>query len=170
MGMLPTTKIHHKKEESAMFARNLFNYPSMGWRHPFAELERMSRQMDRLTHGLIGRPGLGLRPASVFPAINLTEDPDNYYIRAELPGIKADVLNIQAVGRNLTLSGERTIAAEGENVKYHRREREAGKFSRVIGLPGDIDTDKVDAKLANGMLTVTIAKAEASKPKQITIN
>jgi HSP20 family protein len=53
---------------------------------------------------------------------------------------------------------------------YHRREREAGKFSRVIGLPGDINTDKVDAKLANGMLTVTIAKAEASKPKQITIN
>ena len=53
---------------------------------------------------------------------------------------------------------------------YHLCEREAGKFSRVIGLPGDIDTDKVDAKLVNGLLSVTIAKAEASKPKQITIN
>lgn len=153
-----------------MYARELFSYPSMGWRHPFAELERMSRQMDRLTHGLLGRPGLGWRPASVFPAINLTEDTDKYFVRAELPGIKADALDIQAVGRNLTISGERTIPSEGETVRYHRREREAGKFSRVIGLPGDIDTDKVDAKLANGMLTVTIAKAEASKPKQITIN
>ena len=153
-----------------MFARGLFNYPTMGWRHPFAELERMSRQMDRLTQGLLGRPGLGWRPASVFPAINLTEDADNYYVRAELPGIRADALDIQAVGRNLTISGERTIASEGENVRYHRREREAGKFSRTIGMPGDIDANKVDAKLANGMLTVTIAKAETAKPKQITIH
>ena len=153
-----------------MFARGLFNYPSMGWRQPFVELDRMSRQMDRLTQGLTGRPGLGWLSAKVFPAINLTEDADNYYVRAELPGIKADALDIQAVGRNLTISGERTIASEGENVRYHRREREAGKFSRVIGLPGDIDTEKVDAKLANGMLSVTIAKAEASKPKQITVS
>ena len=86
-----------------MFARGLFNYPSMGWRHPFAELERMSRQMDRLTQGLVGRPGLGWLSAKVFPAINLTEDADNYYIRAELPGIKADALDIQAVGRNLNI-------------------------------------------------------------------
>ena len=153
-----------------MFARGLFNYPTMGWRHPFAELERVSRHMDLLTKGMLGRPGLGWRPASVFPALNLSEDADNYYVRAELPGIKADALDIQAVGRNQSISGERTIASEGENVRYHRREREAGKFSRVIGLPGDIDTHKVDAKLVNGLLSVTIAKAEASKPKQITIN
>ena len=153
-----------------MFARGLFNDPTMGWRHPFAELERMSRQMNQLTQGLFDRPGLGWRPANCFPAINLTEDADNYYVRAELPGIKADALDIQAVGRNLTLSGERTIASEGENVRYHRREREAGKFSRTIGLPGDIDVNKVGAKLANGMLTVTIAKAEAAKPKQITVH
>jgi HSP20 family protein len=154
----------------AMFARPLFNYPTMGWQHPFAELERMSRQMDRLSQGLMGRPGLAWRTARVFPAINLTEDTDSYYIRAELPGIKADALDIQAVGRNLTISGERTIASEGENVRYHRREREAGKFSRVIGLPGDINTDNVDAKLVNGLLTVTIAKADVAKPKQITIS
>lgn len=153
-----------------MFATRLFNHPTMAWRHPFAELERMSRQMDQLTRGLVGHPSLGWRPASVFPAINLTEDAENYYVRAELPGIKADALDIQAVGRNLTISGERTIASEGENVRYHRRERESGKFSRVIGLPGDINADKVDAQLVNGLLTVTIAKAEAAKSKQITIH
>jgi len=153
-----------------MLARALFNYPTMGWRHPFAELERMSRQMDRLTQSIAGRPDLAWRPAKVFPAINLTEDADHYYVRAELPGIKADALDIQAVGRNLTISGQRKIASEGENVRYHRREREAGKFSRIIGLPGDINTDKVDAKLVNGLLTVTIGKADIAKPKQITIN
>ena len=153
-----------------MVARGLFNYPTMGWRHPFAELERMSRQMDRLSQGLTGRPDLAWRTARVFPAINLTEDADNYYVRAELPGIRADALDIQAVGKNLTISGERTITSEGESVRYHRREREDGKFSRVIGLPGDINTEKIEAKLVNGLLTVTIAKAEAAKPKQIAIN
>ncbi len=153
-----------------MFARGLFNYPSVAWRHPFAEFDRMSRQMDRLTRGLMGRPGLAWRSAKVFPAINLTEDADNYYVRAELPGIKADALDIQAVGRNLTISGERMIASEGENIRYHRREREAGKFSRVIGLPRDINPEKVDAKLVNGLLKVSIAKADTAKPKQITIN
>jgi HSP20 family protein len=113
---------------------------------------------------------LAWRSAKVFPAINLTEDADNFYVRAELPGIKAEALDIQAVGRNLTISGERTIASEGENVRYHRREREAGKFSRIIGLPRDINPEKVDAKLVNGLLTVSIAKADAAKPKQITIN
>jgi HSP20 family protein len=116
----------------AMVARGLFNYPTMGWRYPFAELERMSRQMDRLSQGLIGRPDLAWHTDRVFPAINLTEDADSYYVRAELPGIKADALDIQAVGKNLTISGERTITSEGENIRYHRREREAGKFSPAL--------------------------------------
>ena len=153
-----------------MFARRLFDYPSMGWQHPFAELERMSRQMDRLTQQLMGRPGLRWQPAKVFPAVNLTEDKDKYYVRAELPGVKAAELNIQVSGRSLTISGERTISDEGGNAKYHRREREAGKFSRVIRLPSDINADHVVANLINGFLTISIDKPEASKPKQIAVN
>lgn len=153
-----------------MLTSRLFGFPSMGWQHPFSELERMSRRMDRLTQGLFGRPTWAWQTARVFPAVNLTEDQDNYYVRAELPGIKADALEISVTGRNLTITGERRIATEGENVRYHRRERDAGKFSRVIGLPGHIDPDKVNANMVNGVLKVTIAKAEASKPKQITIN
>jgi HSP20 family protein len=110
-----------------------------------------------------------LPQAGVFPLINLTEDKDKYYVRAELPGVKGDELDIQVTGNNLAISGERKIAAEEEGTRYHRREREAGKFSRIIGLPGDIDSDKVDAKLESGILTVVVSKAEAAKPKQITI-
>jgi len=106
--------------------------------------------------------------AGVYPLINLTEDRNNYYVRAELPGVKAEALDIQATANNIAISGERKIAAEGD-ARYHRREREAGSFSRMIGLPGDINSNKVDAKLENGVLTVVIAKAEAAKPKQITI-
>jgi HSP20 family protein len=108
--------------------------------------------------------------AGVFPLINLTEDKDNYYVRAELPGVNGDELDIQVTANNLAISGERKIAEEGETARYHRREREAGSFSRMIGLPGDINPDRVDAKLANGILTVTVSKAEAAKPKQITVS
>ena len=153
-----------------MFARRLFDFPSMGWSNPFVDLERMSRQMDRLTHVLTGRPTPQWLSAKVFPAINLTEDQDNYYVRAELPGIKSDAIDVQVNGRNLTIAGERKIASEGENVRYHRRERDAGIFSRIIGLPGDIDPGNVEAKMVNGVLTVAVAKSEASKPKQITVH
>ena len=153
-----------------MFARRLFDFPSVGWQHPFAEFDRLSRQMDQLTQSIMGRPELAWRPARVFPAVNLTEDKGNFYVRAELPGIKADALDINVTGKNLTITGERKIASEGEKIRYHRKERDAGKFSRVIGLPGDVDADKVTAKMVNGLLTVTIPKSEKAQPRQITIN
>ena len=153
-----------------MFARRLFDFPLGGWQHQFADLERMSTQMDRLTQAVMGRPGMNWLSDKVFPAVNLTENKDKYHVRAELPGIKADALDIQVNGRNLAIIGERTIPSEGENIRYHRKEREAGKFSRVIGLPGDIDADNVVAKMVNGVLTVSIAKSEAAKPKQITVH
>jgi HSP20 family protein len=78
-------------------------------------------------------------------------------------------LDISVTGDTLSLSGERKIPAEDENAQYHRREREAGKFSRVVTLPSQVDTGKVDARCEDGILTVILAKAEAAKPRQITI-
>jgi HSP20 family protein len=87
-----------------MFERRLFDFPAMAWQHPFADMERMSRRMDRLTQALFGRPVVPWMGAKVFPAVNLTEDQDRYYVRAELPGIKADALEMQVNGRNLMIS------------------------------------------------------------------
>ena len=151
-----------------MIYRRLFDFPTLRVRRPFGELERMRRQMDRLFDEAMTPHGLP--QAGVFPPLNLSEDKDKYYIRAELPGVKADDLDIQVTGNNLAISGERKIAAEDEGAKYHRREREAGTFSRMIGLPGEVDTEKVEAKLENGILTVVVSKAEVAKPKQITVN
>lgn len=150
-----------------MFFRRI-HYPTYNFSRSFEELERMRTEMERLfgqaTGGLLSPPAAG-----VFPLINLSEDKEKYYVRAELPGVQAEELNISATGRNLTISGERRIASEGDDVRYHRREREAGNFSRAISLPGDIEADEVEARLINGVLTVNIPKAEASKPKQITV-
>ena len=144
------------------------HYPTFNLRSTFEELERMRSEMDRLfgqaTGSILSRPAAG-----VFPLINLTEDKEKFYVRAELPGVKADELSISATGKNLTISGERKIASRGNDFRYHRREREAGKFSRAIALPGDVEVDNVEASLVNGVLTVSVPKAEAVKPKQINV-
>ena len=156
------------KEGQAMILRRISDWPRGGWRSPFEELERMKRQVDRLSEGLTGR-FFGEPTAGVFPLINLTEDHDNYYVRAELPGIKADDLDLSVTGNNLSIAGERKILPEDENANYHRREREAGKFSRVISVPTQVDTTKVEAHSEDGILTVVLPKAESAKPKQITV-
>lgn len=154
-----------------MVARAFTTFPSWGFQTPFDQLSALQRRMDSLSDLLLKGPQRRrVTSAGVFPLINLTEDKNAFYVRAELPGMTSDSLDIQVVGRNLTISGERTIPTEGKEARYHRREREAGGFSRVIGLPGDIDVDSVSASMANGLLTVTLPKSEASKPKQISVS
>ena len=151
-----------------MLLRRLSDRPASRWASPFDELERMQRQMEWLT-GNLSRGVSRESTAGVFPLMNVTEDKDNFYIRAELPGLKPDELDISVTGDTLSLSGERKITAEDRNAQYHRREREAGKFSRIVSLPSQVNTGKVDARCEDGILTVVLPKAEAAKPKQITI-
>ena len=152
-----------------MIFRQPFYSPSWRFGSAFEELERLRRQLDEMSGGMQRRPYRVLG-AGVFPSINLSEDKNNYYVRAELPGLKADDISISVASNNLSISGERKIASEGENVRYHRREREAGTFNRVIGLPGEVNADKVEARHVDGILTVVIPKAETAKPKQITVH
>ena len=151
-----------------MIWRRITGFPTSDWTSPFDELERMRRDMDRLTEGLTR--GLWREPmAGVFPLMNVTEDKDNYYVRAELPGLKANDLDISVTGDTLSISGERKIPVEDEKAQYHRREREAGKFSRIVSLPAQIDTGKVEARCNDGVLTVVLPRAQAAKPKQIAV-
>lgn len=93
----------------------------------------------------------------------------NHNIRSEPPGIKTDELDIQVTSNGISISCERKIPVEGNNVRYHRRERESGKFSRLINLSDQVDADKVDAKLKNGILTLMVPKSEAGKPRKILV-
>jgi len=151
-----------------MLYRKLFNVPSWEFDRAFREFDRLRRGMDDL-YGALSGGTLPMPSAGVFPLTNLTEDAQNYYVRAELPGIKSSDLDIQVTGEGISVSGERQIPKEGENVRYHRREREAGKFSRSINFPGQVDVDKVEASMDNGVLRVIIPKSEAAKPRQITV-
>lgn len=151
-----------------MIYRRLFNIPTWGFRRPSDELDRLRRRMNEL-YGAVSGDAISMPAAGVFPLTNVTEDSSNYYVRAELPGMKPDELNIQVTSDGISISGERKIPEEGNGVRYHRREREAGKFSRSINLPSEIDVKAVEASLDNGILTITIQKAEVAKPRQITV-
>ena len=151
-----------------MIFRRVNEWPAWNWRGQWDDVERLRRQMELLSEGLPGRL-FTETSAGVFPLMNMTEDSENYYVRAELPGIKADALDISVTGDTLSISGERMIPEENRNAKYHRREREAGKFSRIIALPSQVDTNKVEASTVDGILKVILPKSEAAKPKQITV-
>lgn len=151
-----------------MFYRRLFDIPTWGFNKTFSDFDRLRRQMEEL-YGALSGGAIPMPTAGVFPLTNVTEDKENYYVRAELPGIKSNELDIQVAAEGISISGERKIPEEGNNVRYHRREREAGKFSRLINLPGKINVGKVEASLENGVLKVTIPKSEASKPRQIMV-
>jgi HSP20 family protein len=151
-----------------MIFRRVSNWPAFYWRTPFGDLERFKRQMDLLNEGFLGG-SLREPSAGVFPLMNVTEDKDNYYVRAELPGIKSEELDISVTGDTLSIAGERKISEEKGNVKYHRREREAGKFNRILNMPAQINTAKVEAKCTDGLLSIVMPKAETAKQKQIVV-
>jgi HSP20 family protein len=123
--------------------------------------------MDRLFRDFSG----GTEPffSRAFPAVNITEDAENFYVRGELPGIKSEDLDVSVVEGGLLIRGERKLATEDKQANYHRREREAGFFRRMIALPARVDSAKVSAKVKNGVFTITLPKAEEAKPRKISV-
>jgi HSP20 family protein len=104
-----------------------------------------------------------------LPTIDVYEDRDNLVLKAELPGMKKEDIDIQLHGNVLTLSGERKEEAVFEKAETYRAERFLGKFQRSLTLPVSVDATKVQASYKDGILTVTLAKAEEAKPKHIEV-
>jgi HSP20 family protein len=129
---------------------------------------RLRRDMDCLFDLMWTQPGTSTT-TGVFPAMNVTQDSDRYFVRAELPGVSPTDLTISIERNKLLVSGKRDIAPESDKVSYHRRERTGGSFSRSIALPTDLDADHVEAIYKNGILTIALPKAEAAKPRTVTV-
>lgn len=135
---------------------------------PFAEFEQMRQQMQRWFDALGGN-GTGELMAGVFPPVNVSHDNDNVYVRAEIPGISCDNLEISTTGNRLSITGKREIPKESGSVSYHRQERAEGTFNRTMTLPYEFDPERVEAHCTAGVLTVTLPKLEAAKPRQIAV-
>jgi len=105
-----------------------------------------------------------------FPPVDVYEDTDTLLVKAELPGLKKDDIEISLHDGYLTLSGERKEESKHEDADVYRSERWVGKFHRSISLPCSVQADKIKATYNEGVLTVALPKAEEAKPKQIPIS
>jgi HSP20 family protein len=126
---------------------------------PWRELDRMRRELSRLTNG--GRAD--------FPAVNVWTSPDNAVVTTEIPGIELKDLNISVSGNTLTLRGLRRGEQLQPDEVYHRKERWQGDFVKTIELPFTVESDKVEARYAKGVLYVSLPRAEAEKPRKIEV-
>ena len=145
--------------------------------HPFEDLASLRQEIDRAFegfgagHGPLRQvaflPGRGPR---LYPLINLLEDKDNIYIEALTPGVDPKSLDVSVTQNRLTLAGEKTRIAEVVKPEaFHRSERASGKFVRIVDLPLEVEGGGVEAEYKNGLLVVTIPKAEKAKPRQINV-
>ena len=137
------------------------------WSGPTSGLEAMRQEMGRLFDSLSGYADPG--SAGVFPPINVSETGEALVVRAELPGIKADQLDITVEDNTLTIAGAREMEREDEDVSYHRREREWGTFRRSLSMPVRVDPEGVKARYVDGILIVELPKAAEARPKQIAV-
>ncbi len=104
----------------------------------------------------------------VYPPINVFEKGGDLVLVAELPGIKKEDIRLQVKGNTLRLAGERALNY-GENISYHRIERNTSKFDRTLKLPINVESDQVKAEYKDGILVISLPRAEADKPRKITI-
>lgn len=130
---------------------------------PFNGLHRLHRDMNRLFAGFTS-------PAERFPAMNLWTSEDGVVLAAEIPGVDPKDVEVSVLGNVVTVSGERKADSSIPADSYHRREREAGKFTRSIRLPYEVESDNVQARYEFGTLRVTLPRKEASKPRRIAIS
>ena len=135
---------------------------------PAREMMSLRDAMDRLFDDAFTRP-LSLRDAWSVPAIDMFQTDDEIVVKAALPGIKADEVQINVTGEVLTLKGEVKQNQEMEEKAWHIREQRYGSFERSVVLPTDVVADKAKAEFENGILTITLPKAEEVKPRTITV-
>jgi HSP20 family protein len=139
---------------------------------PFREAVSLSDAVGQLLRESFIRPGGGGHagaPAVASLPLDVVENENEFVIRASLPGIKPEDVQITVHGDTLTIRGESKFEEEKKGEVWHLRERRYGAFQRTVGLATPIDSDKAQAKYDHGVLTLTLPKAEQAKPRQIKI-
>jgi HSP20 family protein len=139
---------------------------------PVAELNTIQNEMNRLFNTFFDQSAPTGRSGGTgrwLPPMDLLETTEHYVLRADLPGLSDDDVNIRLQDNVLTVSGERTAEHEQQQEGYHRLERAFGAFSRSLTLPDGVDPDAVQAHFDRGVLEIRIPKPEQKKPRQVQI-
>jgi HSP20 family protein len=137
------------------------------WR-PLRELEEWERRFE----DLLGRPlwRLPVEERGWMPAVDIFEKEDRFVVKAELPGIKEEDIQVSVVGDTLSVKGEKKTETEVKEEDYYRSERSYGSFCRSIPLPSNVNADKIEASFEDGVLEVTLPKSAKVKPKKIAVS
>jgi HSP20 family protein len=135
---------------------------------PVREMMTLRDAMDRLFNDAFTRP-IGTNGGSTTPAIDLYQTDDEVVVKAALPGLKADDMQVSVTNTVLTLRGEFKSENGHKEATNHIREQRFGSFERSVALPIDVQTDKAQADFQNGVLTITLPKAESVRPRTIDI-
>lgn len=135
---------------------------------PFAELQSLRQTMDRLFDD--ARPWrFNVNGGEAYFPVDLYETNDEVVVKASLPGVKPEDIDISVTGQVLTLKGESKEEHEEKAQNYYRRERRSGSFVRQLQLPTDVEPDRAEAVFEHGVLRLTLPKAEAVKPRTIKV-
>lgn len=137
-------------------------------RDPYREMEDMREAMDRMLDRAFAGPQVGWQPVWNL-ALDVVENDDEFVIKASIPGINPDDLDITFNERTLTIKGESKGDEEREGARYHLRERWYGSFTRSVQLPTQVKTDDIQATYDAGVLTLRLPKTEEVKPKRIPV-
>jgi HSP20 family protein len=137
------------------------------WRS-FGDLEEWERRFD----DLFGRPlwRLPVEERNWMPAVDVFEKEDKFIVKAELPGMKDDDIDVSVIGDTLSIKGEKKSETEVKDEDYYRSERSYGSFYRSIPLPSNVDANKVEASFDDGVLEITLPKSVKVKPKKIAVS
>jgi HSP20 family protein len=136
---------------------------------PFREFMSLRDNMDRLFDRTMSRMDSDFDSVSWALALDVIENNDEFLVKASLPAIDPDDLEITYSDNTLTIRGETKVEQEVEESRYHLRERRYGRFSRSISLPSKIDSEKIEADYTNGVLSLHLPKTEEVKPKRIMV-
>ena len=139
---------------------------------PFRDIHTLQDRLNRVFGDLSHRPGStdeGLTAGPWTPQVDVYETNDSIVLKADLPGMNQNDVEISVEGNTLTVKGERKFEKEVNEKDYYRMERSYGTFTRSFTLPPTVDSDKIDAAFAQGVLKITLPKREESKPKQIKV-
>ena len=140
-------------------------------RRPMKNLFSLHNEMGRIFGDLFDSDenGTDTEKTAWIPTVDVSETENGFEIRAELPGVSENDVNISVTDNRLTIKGEKRQEAETDGKNYHRVERRYGTFQRSFTLPRNVETDTIKAQFTDGVLTLEIPKAEAAKPTEIPI-
>jgi len=133
------------------------------------DLRRLHDEMDDLIGGFFGDWNLPFLERKPWPAIDIEENENELVVKAEIPGCKADDIDISVHGNTLTIEGEKKEVQEKKEKNYYHCERTYGNFRRTMNLPTEIDQGKIDGVYKDGILTLTLPKAETAKAVKVKI-